>query len=253
MHSAALAVGLVLAATLFAVTSSTNNAEEQTENANVSKTEEIVQPEKEKQEKSEAEKNENEEADDEPTLVKVRPGDTLAKIAKEHDTTYRRIFNANEVIENPNIIPVGEKLLIPEDDEDLEDRMGEFLAAQEAQREEEQKRIAHAQEREAERQAATTRQASSEPRQETAPQTTSTSTSVWDRLAECESGGNWSINTGNGYYGGLQFSLSSWRAVGGSGYPHQASKSEQISRAEQLLQIQGWGAWPACSSKLGLR
>jgi len=76
---------------------------------------------------------------------------------------------------------------------------------------------------------------------------------VWDRLAECESGGNWSINTGNGYYGGLQFSLSSWRAVGGTGYPHQASRAEQIKRAEMLLDIQGWGAWPACSRKLGLR
>ena len=76
---------------------------------------------------------------------------------------------------------------------------------------------------------------------------------TWDRLAQCESGGNWQINTGNGYYGGLQFALSSWRAVGGSGYPHNASKAEQIRRAELLLQRQGWGAWPACSSRLGLR
>ena len=76
---------------------------------------------------------------------------------------------------------------------------------------------------------------------------------VWDRLAECESGGNWSINTGNGYYGGLQFSLSSWRAVGGSGYPHEHSRAEQINRAERLLDLQGWGAWPTCSRKIGLR
>lgn len=76
---------------------------------------------------------------------------------------------------------------------------------------------------------------------------------VWDRLAQCESGGNWSINTGNGYYGGLQFSLSSWRWVGGSGYPHHHSRDEQIRRAEMLLERQGWGAWPACSRKLGLR
>ena len=78
------------------------------------------------------------------------------------------------------------------------------------------------------------------------------STSTWDRLAQCESGGNWSINTGNGYYGGVQFSRSSWRAVGGSGLPHQNSKAEQIRRAEKLLKLQGWGAWPACSRKLGL-
>ena len=76
---------------------------------------------------------------------------------------------------------------------------------------------------------------------------------VWDRLAQCESGGNWKINTGNGYYGGIQFSLSSWRAVGGTGYPHQASKAEQIRRGELLKAKQGWGAWPACTRKLGLR
>lgn len=80
-----------------------------------------------------------------------------------------------------------------------------------------------------------------------------TSGSVWDRLAQCESGGNWQINTGNGYYGGLQFSLSSWRGVGGSGYPHQASREEQIKRGELLKASGGWGHWPACSSKLGLR
>ena len=76
---------------------------------------------------------------------------------------------------------------------------------------------------------------------------------TWDRLAKCESGGDWSINTGNGYYGGLQFSLSSWRAVGGTGYPHQHTRAEQIHRAEMLRARQGWGAWPACSRTLGLR
>jgi hypothetical protein len=76
---------------------------------------------------------------------------------------------------------------------------------------------------------------------------------MWERLAGCESGHNWSINTGNGYYGGLQFSLSSWRWVGGSGYPHQASRAEQIRRAEILLSRQGWNAWPSCSRQLGYR
>lgn len=76
---------------------------------------------------------------------------------------------------------------------------------------------------------------------------------VWDQLAQCESGGNWQANTGNGYYGGLQFSLESWRGVGGTGYPHEATKEEQIKRAEMLRQSQGWNAWPACSLKLGLR
>ncbi|MFP5334090.1 MAG: transglycosylase family protein [Actinomycetes bacterium] len=77
--------------------------------------------------------------------------------------------------------------------------------------------------------------------------------SVWDRLAQCESGGNWSINTGNGYYGGLQFSLQTWRAYGGTGYPHENSREQQIAIAERVLDGQGWGAWPSCSSKLGLR
>jgi hypothetical protein len=77
--------------------------------------------------------------------------------------------------------------------------------------------------------------------------------SVWDSLAQCESGGNWSINTGNGYYGGLQFSLSSWNAVGGTGLPSDHSRETQIAMGERLKNIQGWGAWPACSAKLGLR
>ena len=77
--------------------------------------------------------------------------------------------------------------------------------------------------------------------------------SVWDRLAQCEAGGNWYINTGNGYYGGLQFSASSWRAVGGTGLPHENSRETQIQMGERLQAEQGWGAWPSCSSKLGLR
>ena len=77
--------------------------------------------------------------------------------------------------------------------------------------------------------------------------------SVWDRLAVCESGGNWHVNTGNGFFGGLQFSLRSWQWVGGSGYPHEHSREMQIAMAERLLARQGWGAWPACSRKLGLR
>ncbi len=78
-------------------------------------------------------------------------------------------------------------------------------------------------------------------------------TSVWDRLAQCESSGNWQANTGNGYYGGLQFLPATWRSVGGSGLPHQASKAEQIHRAQILQQRSGWGQWPACSRRLGLR
>ena len=76
---------------------------------------------------------------------------------------------------------------------------------------------------------------------------------TWDRLAQCESGGNWAANTGNGYYGGIQFSLSSWQAVGGTGYPHEASRETQIAMGQRLWSQGGWGHWPACSSKLGYR
>jgi uncharacterized protein YabE (DUF348 family) len=76
---------------------------------------------------------------------------------------------------------------------------------------------------------------------------------VWDSLAQCESGGNWAINTGNGYYGGLQFSLSTWRAYGGPGYPHQQSRETQIAIAEKLRAATGgYGSWPGCAAKLGL-
>ncbi|TQM61845.1 LysM peptidoglycan-binding domain-containing protein [Humibacillus xanthopallidus] len=79
--------------------------------------------------------------------------------------------------------------------------------------------------------------------------------SVWDRVAACESGGNWSINTGNGYYGGLQFSGSTWRGYGGGQFASRAdlaTKSEQITVAQRVLKGQGPGAWPVCSVRAGL-
>ncbi|MFC7340273.1 transglycosylase family protein [Saccharopolyspora griseoalba] len=81
------------------------------------------------------------------------------------------------------------------------------------------------------------------------------STSTWDAVAECESGGDWHINTGNGYYGGLQFSQSTWQAYGGSSYASnaaEASKEQQIAVAERVLDAQGPGAWPVCSKEAGL-
>lgn len=77
---------------------------------------------------------------------------------------------------------------------------------------------------------------------------------VWDQLAQCESGGNWAINTGNGYYGGLQFNLDTWRAYGGTGYPHEQSRETQIAVATRLRDANGgsYGSWPACAEKLGL-
>lgn len=79
-----------------------------------------------------------------------------------------------------------------------------------------------------------------------------TSTSTWDALAQCESGGNWATNTGNGYSGGLQFSPTTWAAYGGTGSAADASREQQIAVAEQVQASQGWGAWPSCSSQLGL-
>jgi hypothetical protein len=72
----------------------------------------------------------------------------------------------------------------------------------------------------------------------------------WDGVAQCESGGNWAISSGNGYYGGLQFSQSTWNANGGTGSPADASKEEQIRVAENTLQTQGPGAWPVCGQYL---
>ena len=72
----------------------------------------------------------------------------------------------------------------------------------------------------------------------------------WDAVAACESGGNWAINTGNGYYGGLQFSMSTWQANGGTGNPADASREEQIRVAENVLATQGPGAWPVCGANL---
>ena len=83
----------------------------------------------------------------------------------------------------------------------------------------------------------------------------SAATSAWDRLAGCESGGNWDINTGNGYYGGLQFADGTWDGNGGDKYASRAdlaTRAEQIVIASKLLNSSGWGPWPACSSRLGL-
>jgi len=75
---------------------------------------------------------------------------------------------------------------------------------------------------------------------------------VWAALAECESGGDPTTNTGNGYYGLYQFSLSTWEAMGGSGLPSDASAAEQTMRAQALQEQSGWGQWPACAASLGL-
>lgn len=73
----------------------------------------------------------------------------------------------------------------------------------------------------------------------------------WDAIAQCESGGNWGINTGNGAYGGLQFKQATWNSNGGVGNPATASRAEQIRVAENVLRTQGLGAWPKCGAQGG--
>lgn len=170
-----------------------------------------------------------------PKTVAVQPGDYLDKIASSNDTTSLRIFYANTQISNPDLIYPSQQLRIPTNDEALTPRdvpVNQQIATPTA----------------------------TESVQAAAPRATTvvaapavSGGSVWDSLAACESGGNWAINTGNGFYGGLQFTLGSWQAVGGSGLPSQASREEQIMRGQMLQARGGWGNWPACSAKLGLR
>lgn len=173
-----------------------------------------------------------------PVTVTVQPGDYLEKLAKANETTSLRLFYANTEIVTPDLIYPEQKLRIPAADETLSAR--EVPVNQQIATPTPTQAV----------QATTPRAAVSAPRPAA---NYATGGSVWDSLAACESGGNWAINTGNGYYGGLQFSLRSWQGVGGSGLPSQASREEQIARGEMLLARQGWGAWPACTAKLGLR
>ena len=76
---------------------------------------------------------------------------------------------------------------------------------------------------------------------------------VWAKLAQCESGGNPQANTGNGFYGMYQFTLETWQSLGGTGYPHEADAATQTAMAKKLQAQAGWGQWPGCADKLGLR
>lgn len=170
--------------------------------------------------------------------VTVAPGDTLSAIADRHGTTYVRLFDANPNIQDPNLILPGEVLRIPTVNEQLPDRLAALAPAPSP--------------KPAAAPAANTAPQTSVSRPIPAAASAAPSAGVWYEIAQCESGGNWAANTGNGFYGGLQFTLSSWQSVGGSGYPNEASASEQIARAQMLQARQGWGAWPVCAAKAGL-
>jgi murein DD-endopeptidase MepM/ murein hydrolase activator NlpD len=169
---------------------------------------------------------------DKPKIVLVKMGDTLSKIAKHNDTTYKRLFNANKNIKDPDLIYPGDKVRVPNKNEKLKNRLTQSAPVVSSS------------------QTKSSSNTTSYPAQ--GPTNANYNGGVWDKLAACESGGNWSINTGNGYYGGLQFNVGTWRSNGGSGYPHQASKSEQIRIAKNLHASRGFSPWPACSAKLGL-
>jgi len=170
-----------------------------------------------------------------PVMITVAAGDSLTSIADANNTTTQRLFDANADVANPNLIFPGKELRVPAANETLPTRpMPAPAAAVSA----------------AVQSAA--RASSSVSTSASASAAAVASGSVWDSLAQCESGGNWAINTGNGFYGGLQFTLGTWQGLGGTGLPSQASREEQIARAEALQARSGWGQWPACSAKLGL-
>lgn len=162
--------------------------------------------------------------------VSVKPGDTLSRIALANKSTYLRLFYANKQVKDPDEIYPGQKLRIPHPKEKLAKRPLPSVQV-----------------------VTYSAPANYQPSRAVSTVANNIDGGVWDRLAACESGGNWSINTGNGYYGGLQFNLGTWQANGGTGYPHQASKAEQIRVAENLRASRGFSPWPACSAQLGLR
>jgi hypothetical protein len=172
--------------------------------------------------------------DKKPVIVTVAEGDTLTMIGEKNNSTYERIFFANSQITDPDIINPGDQVRIPFPDEELSPRAipANYIPVAVA---------------------------SNNISQPTYSYTSPTANyvagdgSVWDKLAQCEAGGNWATNTGNGYSGGLQFSPGTWAANGGSGSAASASREEQIAVAERVQASQGWGAWPSCSAKLGLR
>ena len=171
--------------------------------------------------------------------ITVKRGDTLSKLAKRAKlASWRPIWDLNKKIAHPNLIYPGQKLVLPAKGEKIKHRP---LPAPVVTRTVSAERSAAP--------SASSSRRSTVTRSAAAP----AGGGVWDRLAQCESGGNWGINTGNGYSGGLQFAPGTWAANGGTGSAHNASRAEQIRVAERVRASQGWGAWPACSAKLGLR
>ena len=163
-------------------------------------------------------------------IYTVKSGDTLSAIAQQYQTNYRALAEASPGINNPDMIFPGDEV-----------------------------HIAGSSEAQAQTQTSNSAQNSSANSGNTPAEpaaATEATQGVWDRLAQCEAGGDWHINTGNGFYGGLQFLPSTWAAFGGHQYApnaHLATREQQIEIAERTQNVQGWGAWPACTASLGIR
>jgi len=173
--------------------------------------------------------------EDQPKTVTVHEGDTLDGIATENETTYIRLFDANPKIEDPDLIYPGDKVKIPGADEEIAHRelpAAPAVVSQPAvQYQQNYTPVSYTP-------AATYRPAA-------APSVSGGS--AWDRIAACESGGNWSINTGNGYYGGLQFTQATWAGAGGLKYAPRAdlaTREQQIAVASTLA----LSNWPVCGA-----
>lgn len=160
---------------------------------------------------------------DREIVYEVEPGDTLEGIALAHGLEHQdwwALFAVNQELEDPRTLQPGMRLRIPPRSQ--VSRLREVPAFV----------LAPAMD-------------PTDP--DTIPRV------VWERLAACESSGRWHLNAGNGFYGGLQFTLESWQLVGGAGHPHHAVPETQIRMAERLVALQGWEAWPVCAARLGLR
>jgi LysM repeat protein len=171
-------------------------------------------------------------APDPVVRVTIQQGDTLSKIADANSTTYIRIYDANADVQDPNVIYAGNTVRIPSDGEQLPDRP--LPQAQPV--------VTYT----APAPTAYTPATAPAPRvSQPAATNYASGSTVWDHIAACESGGNWAINTGNGYYGGLQFTQATWAGAGGLQYAPRAdlaSRDQQIAIASKL----SLSNWPVC-------
>jgi LysM repeat protein len=185
---------------------------------------------------AQSQNDQNDQKNNNSTVV-VNPGDTLDGIATAHQTTYVRVFDANTSIQDPDLIYPGDSLRIPAADEQLPNREipADYVAANPLP---------------ASAPNNTSSYTYSYSAPKAAPVSYSSGTS-WDAIAACESGGNWAINTGNGYYGGLQFTQQTWAGAGGLAYAPRAdlaTPAQQIAIASKLA----LSNWPVCGARAGL-